>query len=224
MFCVLISLSCGISLKVLNALLKMLLFKNTSFSLQVCAYAMMSWHYSMYATVSISHLYICVYVMHLSEQKRLRTLKSNQRQDAVLSERKNEFNFRQSYLWKEVSDLSFSLLVFSFSFLLSLLLTVFDCIRQVNEKQQWRNDWQPFLQPAPARVYVCVRIPASAYVKLSLGLRRASHHDDEMVREWWEPCSYPQGEALQTWNGYQYKLLFPHQKSWESWREIFLKR
>lgn len=26
-------------------------------------------------------------------------------------------------------------------------------------------------------------IPASAYVKLSLGLRRASHHDDEMVRE-----------------------------------------
>lgn len=90
----------------------------------------------MYAAVSISHLYICVYVMHLSEQKRLRTLTSNQRQDAVLSERKNEFNFRQSYLWKEVSDLSFSLLVFSFSFLLSLLLTVFDCIRQVNEKQQ----------------------------------------------------------------------------------------
>lgn len=157
MFCVLISLSCGISLKVLNALLKMLLFKNTSFSLQVCAYAMMSWHYSMYAAVSISHLYICVYVMHLSEQKRLRTLKSNQRQDAVLSERKNEFNFRQSYLWKEVSDLSFSLLVFSFSFLLSLLLTVFDCIRQVNEKQQWRNDWQP--APA-ARTCQSVRLCA----------------------------------------------------------------
>ena len=60
------------------------------------------------------------------------------------------------------------LLVFSFFLLLSLLLTVFDCIRQVNEKQRWRSDWQP----APAKVYVCVHIPASAYVWPSRVLRQ----------------------------------------------------
>lgn len=163
MFCVLISLSCGISLKVLNALLKMLLFKNTSFSLQVCAYAMMSWHYSMYAAVSISHLYICVYVMHLSEQKRLRTLKSNQRQDAVLSERKNEFNFRQSYLWKEVSDLSFSLLVFSSSLSLSFFHSCWQSLIALDKLMKSNNEettGSPSCSPhLPECTSVCAYLP-----------------------------------------------------------------
>lgn len=86
-----------------------------------------------------------------------------------------------SYLWKEGGTLSLLLLFFPFFLLLSLLLTVFDCIRQVNEKQHRRNDWQPFVQPAPAAVYVCVCIPASAYVWLSRVLRRASQST-----RWWD--------------------------------------
>lgn len=69
------------------------------------------------------------------------------------------------------------LLFFSFFLLLSLLLTVFDRIRQVNEKQRWKNNWQPSVQLAPARMYV----PMSACL-MSSGMP-ASQHDDETVRE-----------------------------------------
>lgn len=82
----------------------------------------------------------------------------------------------ESYLWRNSL-----LLFFPFFPLLSLLLTVFDCIRQVNEKQHRRNDWQPFVQPAPARAYVCVCIPVVVCVWLSHVLRRASQST-----RWWD--------------------------------------
>lgn len=76
-----------------------------------------------------------------------------------------------------------SLLPSLFLFCHSLLLTVFDCFRQVNEKQERRSNWQPSVQSAPAKVHVCECIPASTYVKALHVLGLASQIDDETLRE-----------------------------------------
>lgn len=144
----------------------------------------MSWQCRMYAAQStcafITFLTcMCVYVMHLCVQNAQGHFRSNKRPDTMLSDRKRKFNFRCSCMNRIISmkrRRQSILLPF-----LSLLLTVFDYIRQVNEKQHGRNDWQVFVQPAPAKVYVGVRIPASAYVWLSRVLRHAIQST-----RWWD--------------------------------------
>lgn len=166
----------------------MLLFSS---ALQVCpwradsveCYAAQSAHTFL---ATFSHLYLCARDASVRATNAWGHLRSDKRGQTQCYQTEKGSSIldacTESYLLKKkkIRRRSLSpLLVFSFFLLLSLLLTVFDCIRQVNEKQHWRSDWQP----APARVYVCVHIPASAYVWPPRVLRRASQPVNTMMRQ-----------------------------------------
>lgn len=87
----------------------------------------------------------------------------------------------ESHLWMGVYHY---LLLFFSSFLpLSLLLTVFDRIRQVNEKQRGKNNCSPsFSLHLPRCVSACVCIPVTARVWLSCVLGRASLSKTMMIQ------------------------------------------
>lgn len=135
-------------------------------------------------------------------------LQSNKRQETMLSDRKRKFNFRYMNGVISMNRRRVSLLLFFPSFLpLSVLLTVFDRIRQVNEKQQWENNWQLFrLAHTCHSVFLCVRIPARAYVWLPHVPRHASQST-----RWWDSMrvmrSWPIPSGWGQWNVCECKLL-----------------
>lgn len=119
------------------------------------------------------------------------TIQGNKDPGKMLSQRKKSFTkiSHAAGKKKKREQCLFLLLSVPVFLLLSFLLTVFDWIRQVNEKQHREDYWQPSPQPAPARVCagVCAHTcPLTASGRLMSSGVPASQHRDETVREWWE--------------------------------------
>ncbi len=115
MYSVVISLSCGISLNVLIALLKMSLFNNNTWYLEHAGARF--WRYAIWwadsvecmlprALVLLSLHFLtctCVYVMHGCVQNTWGHFRSDKRPDTMLSDRKRKFNFRCSCMNRFIS-------------------------------------------------------------------------------------------------------------------------
>lgn len=126
----------------------------------------------------------CVHVMHLCVQNARGHFRSNKKPDTMLSDRKRKFNFRCSCMNRVISverkrwSLTPPSLSFSLCHSCWQSLIVLDKLMKSNTEE---TTGSPSCSLHLPKVYVCVCIPASAYVWLSRVLRHASQST-----RWWD--------------------------------------
>lgn len=205
MYSVVISLRCGISLYVLIALLQMSLFNsNTCLLMFFLEHAGVRFRrYSIWwadniecmlprafrtSITTFSHLYVCICDASVCAKCPKDISGATKGQTQCYQKEKGSFildaaAWTQTYISvkRRKRSLSPSLrLVFPSFLLLSLLLTVFDCIRQVNEKQHRRNDWQPFRAACTCQS-VCLCVHTCPWLCLAVSCPQACQST-----RWWD--------------------------------------
>lgn len=111
----------------------------------------------------LSHLCVCVYVIHLSEQNARGHSRETKGEDTALSERKSEFNFRQSYsVERNRRSLSLSSLPYSFFHSCWQSLIALDKLMKSNNEEATGSSSCSLLLPECTSVCAYLPVPMSS--------------------------------------------------------------